>query len=114
VGRQIISGTTYLRHRSRNCFADDLESPPDWRFPMITYERRIVHLSCDPLVARWAALLPTTIKHHSHLNMRGPVTLHRLQEPVQHFEIFVFGLELKILLERCRSGAQVAELVIHK
>ena len=68
---------------------------------------------------RWAALLPTASNKPQILMVltrirSRSVALHRLQQLIQHFQIFIFRLELPVLFQRRRSGIQVSELVINQ
>jgi len=58
-------GTNYSRDNTFVPPLNQLSSELFWNLSLIRVFFRlptngIVHLSCDPLVARWAALLPTT------------------------------------------------------
>jgi len=54
---------------------------------------------------RWAALLPTASNKATDLRTstwvgRRSVAFHRFQQLIQHFQIFIFRLELAILFQR--------------
>jgi hypothetical protein len=114
VGGQIISGYAQLRYR---------ETSMIWNthpigFFLEIHVFRIVHPFLRSSTTRWAALLPTANKSATdfyglmRIERRGPAALHRLQQLIQHLEILVLRLQLSILLQRRRSGTQIAELVI--
>ena len=117
MGRQIIAGTIHLCHRW-NRFWNVSPIGVFLRLPTKPDRSPFLRSNSSQVGSPPAHHQQTTIQEFDLwkrlIYLRGLVTLHCLQEPVQHFDIFIFGLELQVLFERCRSGVQIAQLVIHK
>ena len=65
MGAPIIVGDSPIHNPSVHI----LEVPRDWRFLGSTKYFGSFNLSCDPVLARWAALLPTAIKTTSYTDL---------------------------------------------